>query len=69
MQEDTDAAIPYCMAVGDVRKLVRFFVARGQLQEALLVAQVQGSHTARRGERVLLTERRLDGQSQGRPRV
>lgn len=46
MQEDTDAAIPYCMAVGDVRKLVRFFVARGQLQEALLVAQVQGSHTA-----------------------
>ncbi|KAK1341732.1 hypothetical protein QTO34_016480 [Cnephaeus nilssonii] len=39
MQEDTDATIPYCIAVGDVRKLVHFFMARGQLKEALLVAQ------------------------------
>lgn len=73
MQEDTDAAIPYCIAVGDVRKLVHFFMARGQLKEALLVAQVQAqSHTrtsegGRGRERVPLTERRPDGQSQGWP--
>ncbi|XP_014403244.1 PREDICTED: WD repeat-containing protein 17 [Myotis brandtii] len=39
IQEDKDDAIPYCIAIGDVRKLVHFFMARGQLKEALLVAQ------------------------------
>ncbi|XP_051025565.1 WD repeat-containing protein 17 [Acomys russatus] len=39
IQEDKDDVIPYCIAVGDVKKLVNFFVSRGQLKEALLVAQ------------------------------
>ncbi|XP_035316413.1 WD repeat-containing protein 17 isoform X7 [Cricetulus griseus] len=39
IQEDKDDVIPYCIATGDVRKLVDFFVSRGQLKEALLVAQ------------------------------
>ena len=41
MAEDNDDAIPYCIATGDVKKLVNFFSGRGQLKEALLVAQVQ----------------------------
>ena len=40
MAEDNDDAIPYCIATGDVKKLVNFFSGRGQLKEALLVAQV-----------------------------
>uniref|UniRef100_A0A8C5CQE9 WD repeat domain 17 n=1 Tax=Gadus morhua TaxID=8049 RepID=A0A8C5CQE9_GADMO len=39
MAEDNDDAIPYCIATGDVKKLVNFFSGRGQLKEALLVAQ------------------------------
>ncbi|XP_029387746.1 WD repeat-containing protein 17 isoform X1 [Mus pahari] len=39
IQEDKDEVIPYCIATGDVKKLVNFFVSRGQLKEALLVAQ------------------------------
>ncbi|KAM5264681.1 WD repeat-containing protein 17 isoform 3-T3 [Ctenodactylus gundi] len=39
IQEDKDDVIPYCIAIGDVKKLVTFFMARGQLKEALLVAQ------------------------------
>ncbi|XP_008581955.1 PREDICTED: WD repeat-containing protein 17 isoform X2 [Galeopterus variegatus] len=39
IQEDKDDVIPYCIAVGDVKKLVHFFMSRGQLKEALLVAQ------------------------------
>lgn len=41
IQEDKDDVIPYCIAIGDVKKLVNFFMLRGQLKEALLVAQVQ----------------------------
>ncbi|GAB5570116.1 WD repeat-containing protein 17 isoform X4 [Prionailurus iriomotensis] len=40
IQEDKDDVIPYCIAIGDVKKLVNFFMSRGQLTEALLVAQV-----------------------------
>ncbi|XP_041912815.1 WD repeat-containing protein 17 isoform X4 [Alosa alosa] len=39
MQEGNDDVIPYCVATGDVKKLVNFFMCRGQLKEALLVAQ------------------------------
>ncbi|KAJ8271777.1 hypothetical protein COCON_G00106360 [Conger conger] len=39
MQEDNNDVIPYCIATGDVKKLVNFFTSRGQLKEALLVAQ------------------------------
>ncbi|KAJ8335867.1 hypothetical protein SKAU_G00392090 [Synaphobranchus kaupii] len=39
MQEDNNDVIPYCIATGDVQKLVNFFTSRGQLKEALLVAQ------------------------------
>uniref|UniRef100_A0A7N5JRA9 WD repeat domain 17 n=1 Tax=Ailuropoda melanoleuca TaxID=9646 RepID=A0A7N5JRA9_AILME len=39
IQEDKDDVIPYCIAIGDVKKLVNFFMSRGQLREALLVAQ------------------------------
>ncbi|XP_062068856.1 WD repeat-containing protein 17 isoform X5 [Lepus europaeus] len=39
IQEDKDDVIPYCIAIGDVRKLVNFFMSRGQLKEALLIAQ------------------------------
>ncbi|XP_052537528.1 WD repeat-containing protein 17 isoform X1 [Tympanuchus pallidicinctus] len=39
IQEESDDAIPYCIATGDVKKLVAFFSSRGQLNEALLVAQ------------------------------
>ncbi|KAM6972140.1 WD repeat-containing protein 17 [Aplochiton taeniatus] len=58
MQEENDNVIPYCIATGDVRKLVTFFTSRGQLKEALLVAQsacegnihapqmTKGNHTA-----------------------
>ncbi|KAK7820829.1 hypothetical protein U0070_024787, partial [Myodes glareolus] len=38
-EEDKDDVIPYCIAIGDVKKLVNFFVSRGQLKEALLVTQ------------------------------
>lgn len=41
IQEDKDDVIPYCIAIGDVKKLVHFFMSRGQLKEALLVAQVK----------------------------
>lgn len=41
MMEDNDDAIPYCIATGDIKKLVTFFTGRGQLLEALLIAQVQ----------------------------
>uniref|UniRef100_A0A3P8W9Z8 WD repeat domain 17 n=1 Tax=Cynoglossus semilaevis TaxID=244447 RepID=A0A3P8W9Z8_CYNSE len=39
MAEDNDDAIPYCIATADVKKLVTFFSGRGQLLEALLIAQ------------------------------
>ncbi|XP_053107723.1 WD repeat-containing protein 17 isoform X3 [Hemicordylus capensis] len=39
IQEENDDVIPYCIATGDVKKLVLFFTSRGQLKEALLVAQ------------------------------
>uniref|UniRef100_A0A8C9HES9 WD repeat domain 17 n=1 Tax=Piliocolobus tephrosceles TaxID=591936 RepID=A0A8C9HES9_9PRIM len=39
IQEDKDDVIPYCIAIGDVKKLVHFFMSRGRLKEALLVAQ------------------------------
>ncbi|MBN3326611.1 WDR17 protein, partial [Atractosteus spatula] len=39
IQEENDDVIPCCIATGDVKKLVNFFTSRGQLQEALLVAQ------------------------------
>ncbi|XP_073075306.1 WD repeat-containing protein 17 isoform X4 [Manis javanica] len=39
IQEDKDDVIPYCIAIGDVKKLVNFLMSRGQLKEALLVAQ------------------------------
>ncbi|NWV38305.1 WDR17 protein, partial [Grantiella picta] len=39
IQEENDDVIPYCIAIGDVEKLVSFFTLRGQLKEALLVAQ------------------------------
>ncbi|XP_054635631.1 WD repeat-containing protein 17 isoform X4 [Dunckerocampus dactyliophorus] len=37
--EDNDDAIPYCIATADIKKLVSFFTGRGQLLEALLIAQ------------------------------
>ncbi|XP_061535832.1 WD repeat-containing protein 17 isoform X1 [Phycodurus eques] len=39
MVEDNDDAIPYCIATGDIKKIVTFFTGRGQLLEALLIAQ------------------------------
>lgn len=39
MAEDNDDAIPYCIATGDIKKLVTFFTGRGQLLEALLITQ------------------------------
>ncbi|XP_069349400.1 WD repeat-containing protein 17 isoform X2 [Eulemur rufifrons] len=39
IQEDKDDVIPYCIAIGDVKKLANFFMSRGQLKEALLVVQ------------------------------
>uniref|UniRef100_A0A8C5S7X5 Gem-associated protein 5 TPR domain-containing protein n=1 Tax=Laticauda laticaudata TaxID=8630 RepID=A0A8C5S7X5_LATLA len=39
IQEENDEVIPYCLAIGDVKKLVTFFISRGQLKEALFVAQ------------------------------
>lgn len=47
IQEDKDDVIPYCIAIGEVKKLVNFFMSRGQLKEALLVAQVQLHHCTR----------------------
>lgn len=41
MAEDNDDAIPYCVATGDIKKLVSFFTGRGQLRQALIIAQVQ----------------------------
>lgn len=45
MAEDNDDAIPYCIATGDVKKLVSFFTDRGQLRQALIVAQVGRART------------------------
>lgn len=41
MAEDNDEAIPYCVATGEIKKLVTFFRGRGQLLEALIIAQVR----------------------------
>lgn len=41
MADDNDDAIPYCIATGDIKKLVTFFSGRGQLLEALIIAQVE----------------------------
>lgn len=38
--EDHEDAFPYCMATGASEKLVKFLTTRGQLQDAVLVAQV-----------------------------
>ncbi|XP_033871571.1 WD repeat-containing protein 17 isoform X2 [Acipenser ruthenus] len=52
IQEENDDVIPYCIATGDVKKLVSFFTSRGQLKDALLVAQaacegnIQVPHTS-----------------------
>lgn len=51
MAEDNDDAIPYCIATGGIKKLVSFFSSRGQLLEALLIAQVQ------RGRGQIITNR------------
>lgn len=40
MAEDNDEAVPYCVATGEIKKLVTFFRGRGQLLEALIIAQV-----------------------------
>uniref|UniRef100_A0A6I8NRB7 WD repeat domain 17 n=1 Tax=Ornithorhynchus anatinus TaxID=9258 RepID=A0A6I8NRB7_ORNAN len=51
IEEENDDVIPYCIATGDVKRLVGFFTSRGQLKEALLVVQaacegnVQALHT------------------------
>nr|XP_032812535.1 WD repeat-containing protein 17 isoform X1 [Petromyzon marinus] len=39
VEEEDDAVIPCCVATGDVRKLVHFFCSRGQLADAVLLAQ------------------------------
>ncbi|XP_068448227.1 WD repeat-containing protein 17 isoform X2 [Clinocottus analis] len=39
MAEDNDDAIPFCIATGDIKQLVTFFTGRGQLLEALIIAQ------------------------------
>ncbi|XP_051992804.1 LOW QUALITY PROTEIN: WD repeat-containing protein 17-like [Xyrauchen texanus] len=39
MQEGNDDVISYCIATGEVKQLVNFFTSRGQLKEAVLVAQ------------------------------
>lgn len=39
MGEDNDDAIPYCIATGDIKNLISFFTGRGQLLEALIIAQ------------------------------
>ncbi|NWH56052.1 WDR17 protein, partial [Geococcyx californianus] len=39
IQEENDDVIPYCIAIGDVKKLISYFTSKGQLKEALLVAQ------------------------------
>ncbi|XP_040274621.1 WD repeat-containing protein 17 isoform X2 [Bufo bufo] len=52
IEEENDDVIPYCIATGDVKKLVNFFTSRGQLKEALLVAQaacegnIQSNHVS-----------------------
>uniref|UniRef100_A0A8P0NWH4 WD repeat domain 17 n=1 Tax=Canis lupus familiaris TaxID=9615 RepID=A0A8P0NWH4_CANLF len=50
IQEDKDDVIPYCIAIGDVKKLVDFFMSRGQLKEALLVAQLAMAYLIRGNE-------------------
>lgn len=45
MAEDNDEAIPYCVATGEIKKLVTFFRSRGQLLEALIIAQVPRTQT------------------------
>ncbi|XP_075716349.1 WD repeat-containing protein 17 isoform X1 [Rhinoderma darwinii] len=52
IEEENDDVIPYCIATGDVKKLINFFTSRGQLKEALLVAQaacegnIQSNHVS-----------------------
>ncbi|XP_027624259.1 WD repeat-containing protein 17 isoform X3 [Tupaia chinensis] len=50
IQEGKDDVIPYCIAIGDVKKLVSFFMSRGQLKEALLVAQLAMAYLIRGNE-------------------
>lgn len=49
MAEDNDEAVPYCVATGETRKLVAFFRGRGQLLEALIIAQVSIAPTQTAG--------------------
>lgn len=55
MAEDNDDAIPYCIATGDIKKLVSFFTGRGQLREALIIAQVQRAGL-RTTKKILISE-------------
>ncbi|XP_064607979.1 WD repeat-containing protein 17-like isoform X2 [Liolophura sinensis] len=40
IREDNDSALPFCMATRDTSKLVHFLISKGQMKDALLVAQV-----------------------------
>ncbi|XP_012945972.1 WD repeat-containing protein 17, partial [Aplysia californica] len=48
LREDSDDAVPFCVAAGDVPGLASFFTARGQLNDAVLVTQAacEGSISA-----------------------
>ncbi|XP_022625297.1 WD repeat-containing protein 17-like [Seriola dumerili] len=66
MAEDNDDAIPYCIATGDIKKLVTFFTGRGQLLEAALIAQgaCEGNVCAPQSSPVNHTTNDVDGVQQ-----
>ena len=38
IQEDSDEAVPYCVASGNAESLVKFFTSHGQLTDAMMSA-------------------------------
>ena len=61
MQEDSDKAIPFCIAVGDSHTLAKFFMSRGQMLDAVLTAQVACEGTPGPREPVYSDSRQWNG--------
>lgn len=40
IREEDDNALPFCMATKDTAKLIHFLISKGQMKDAVLVAQV-----------------------------
>ncbi|CAH1267956.1 WDR17 [Branchiostoma lanceolatum] len=59
--EDKREAAPFCIAVGDVQAVVDFYTSRGELQDAMLVAQAAQEGTIKFGQATEVTNAAYNG--------